>query len=171
MIVLPHPRSRHVIKTSVVMIFVSSTHSSHTCDKSKILSKTSTGIFWSKNQSVPIFSGFSCSRRRQRSYVAVGIEGASQPSRTLCEALERELRVIFGRVWCLCVWLHGISYRIWILASKYSVDNHQWYSMNMRFERCWSNQHDDPKWPRKVECVWTGWMQSWFMLFLLLRKK
>jgi len=76
-IVHPRPGSRHVVRPSVVMILVSFTCSSHTCDDSKILKKPPAGISWSRNQSFPISGGFSCSRRRRGSYAAVGIEGAS----------------------------------------------------------------------------------------------
>jgi len=73
----PHPGSRHVVRPSVVMILVSSTRSSHTCDEFKILTKPPAGIFWSRNQFLRISSGVSCPRRRPGSYAAVGIEGAS----------------------------------------------------------------------------------------------
>ena len=75
LLVIAHPRpgSRHVVRPSVVMILVSSTRSSHTCDESKILTKSP----WSRNQFFLITSGVSCSRRRPESYAAVGIEGAS----------------------------------------------------------------------------------------------
>ena len=76
-IVHPRPGSRHVVRLSVVMILVSSTCSSHTCDESKILTKLPPGIFWSRNHFFPIYSGVSCSRRRRGSYAAVGIKGAS----------------------------------------------------------------------------------------------
>jgi len=75
-IVHPRPGTRHVVRPSVVMILVSSTRSSHTCDESKILTKPPAGILWSRNQSFPISSGVSCSRRRPGSYAAVGIDGA-----------------------------------------------------------------------------------------------
>jgi len=73
MIVHPRPGSRHVVKPSVAMILVSSTRSSHTCDKSWILSKPP----WSRNQIFPTTVGVSCSGRGRGSYAAVGIEGAS----------------------------------------------------------------------------------------------
>jgi len=76
-IVNPRPGSRHVIRQSVVMILVSSTRSSHTCDESKTLTKLPAGISWSRNQFFPISSGVSCSQRRPGSYAAVGIEGTS----------------------------------------------------------------------------------------------
>jgi len=76
-IVHPHPGSRHVVRPSAVIILVSSTRSSHTCDESWNLTKPPAGIFWSRNQFFPITSGFSCSRRRPGSYAAVGNEGAS----------------------------------------------------------------------------------------------
>jgi len=43
-IVHPRPGSRHVVRPSVVMILVSSTRSSHTCDESWILKKPPAGI-------------------------------------------------------------------------------------------------------------------------------
>jgi len=46
----PRPVSRHVVRPSVVMILVSSTRSSHTCDESWILTKPPAGISWSRNQ-------------------------------------------------------------------------------------------------------------------------
>jgi len=76
-IVHPHPGSRHVIRPSVVMILVSSTRTSHTCDESKILTKPPAGISWSRNQFFPIAGGISWSQRRPGSYAALGIEGAS----------------------------------------------------------------------------------------------
>ena len=76
-IVHPRPASRHLVRPSVVMILVSSTRSSHTCDESWILTKPPAGISWSRNQFFPITSGVSCSRRRPGSYADVGIEGAS----------------------------------------------------------------------------------------------
>jgi len=76
-IVHPCPGSRHVIRPSVVMILVSSTRSSHTCDESWILTKPPAGISWSRNQFFPITSGVSCSRRSPGSCADVGIEGAS----------------------------------------------------------------------------------------------
>jgi len=57
--------SRYVVRPSVVMILISSTRSSHTCDESKILTKPPAGIFWSRNQSFLISSGVSCFRRRR----------------------------------------------------------------------------------------------------------
>ena len=75
-IVHPRPGSRHSVRPSVVMILVSSTRSSHTCDESWILTKPPAGISWSRNQFFPITSGISCSRRRPGSYADVGIEGA-----------------------------------------------------------------------------------------------
>jgi len=74
-----HPRSgsTHVVRPSMVMILVSSTRSSHTCDKSWILTKPPAGISWSRNQFFPITSSVSCSRRNLGSYADVGIEGAS----------------------------------------------------------------------------------------------
>jgi len=77
LIVHPFLGSRHVVRPSIVMILVSSTRSSHTSDESWILTKPLAGISWSRNQSFPITSGVSCSRRRPMSYAAVGIEGAS----------------------------------------------------------------------------------------------
>jgi len=76
-IVHPYPGSGHVVRPSVVMILVSSTRSSHTCDGSWILTKRPAGISWSRNQFFPITSGVSCSRRRPGSYAVVGIEGNS----------------------------------------------------------------------------------------------
>jgi len=66
-IVNPRPGSRHVVRPSVVMTLVSSTRSSHTCDESKILTKQAARVCWSRNQSFPISSGVSCSRRRRGS--------------------------------------------------------------------------------------------------------
>jgi len=71
------PGSRHVVRPSVVMILVSSTRSLHNCDESWILTKSSAGIPWSRNQCFPITSGVSCSRRRPGVYTAMGIEGTS----------------------------------------------------------------------------------------------
>jgi len=64
-IVHPRPGSRHVVRPSVVMMFVSSTRSSHTCDESWILTKPPVGISWPRNQVFPVTSGVSesCSRR------------------------------------------------------------------------------------------------------------
>jgi len=76
-IVHPRPGSCHAVRPCVVMILVSSTRSSHTCDESWILTKPPAGISWSRNQVFPIASGVSCTRRRRGSYAAVGIEGAS----------------------------------------------------------------------------------------------
>ena len=53
-IVHPCPRSRHVVRPSVVMLSVSSTRSSYTCDESEILTKLPTGISWSRNKVFPI---------------------------------------------------------------------------------------------------------------------
>ena len=58
-IVHPRPGSRHVVRPSVVIILVSSTRSSHTCDESWILTKPPAGIFCSSNQFFPIASGVS----------------------------------------------------------------------------------------------------------------
>ena len=69
--------SRHVVKPSVVMILVSSTRSSHTCEESWILMKPPSGSSWSRNQLFPITSGVSCSRRSPGSCADVGIEGTS----------------------------------------------------------------------------------------------
>ena len=44
-IVQPRPGSRYTVRLSVVMILVSSTRSSHTCDESKILTKPPAEIF------------------------------------------------------------------------------------------------------------------------------
>ena len=51
LIVHPCPGSRHVVRPSILMIFVSSTCSSHTCDESWILpvTKLPAGISWSRN--------------------------------------------------------------------------------------------------------------------------
>jgi len=76
-IVHPRPGSRHVVRPSVMMILVSSTCSSHTCDESWIVTKLPAVTSWSRNQFFAITSGVSCSRRRPGSYAAVGIEGAS----------------------------------------------------------------------------------------------
>ena len=76
-IVHPRPGSRHVVRPSFVMILVSSTRSSYTCDKSWILTKPRAGISWFRIQIFPITSGVSCSRRRPGSYADVGIEVAS----------------------------------------------------------------------------------------------
>jgi len=73
----PRPGSRHVVRPSVVMILVSSTRSSHTCDESWILTKPPAGISWSRNQFFPITNGVSCSRSSPGSCADVGIEGAS----------------------------------------------------------------------------------------------
>jgi len=75
-IVHPRPGSRHVVRPSVVMIFVSSTRSAHTCNKSRILTKPA-GISGSRNQVFSITCGVSCSQRRRGPYTAVGIKGAS----------------------------------------------------------------------------------------------
>ena len=64
MIVHPRPGSRHVVGPSVVIILVSSTHSSHTCEESWILTKPPAGMFWCRNQFFSTTSGASCSRRR-----------------------------------------------------------------------------------------------------------
>ena len=53
-IVNPRPRSRHVVRPSVVMILVSSTRSSHTCDESWILMKPPAGICRSRNPLVKV---------------------------------------------------------------------------------------------------------------------
>ena len=71
-IVHPRPWSRHVVRPSVVMIIVSSIHSSHTCDESWILTKPPARISWSRNQFFPITSGVSCSRRSPGSCADVG---------------------------------------------------------------------------------------------------
>ena len=76
-IVHPRPGSRHVVRPSVVMILVSSTRSSRTCDESWILTKPPAGISWSRNQFSPKPSGVSCSRRSLGSYADDGIGGAS----------------------------------------------------------------------------------------------
>jgi len=82
-LLIVHPRSgsRHVtvVKPSLVLILVSSSRSSHTCDKSCILMKPLAGISWSRIQVYygPITSCISCSTRRWGSYAAAGIEGAS----------------------------------------------------------------------------------------------
>jgi len=76
-IVHPRPGSRHVVRPFVVMILVSSTRSSHTCNESWTLTKPPAGISWSRKQFCPITSGVSCSRRGPGSYADVGIEGAS----------------------------------------------------------------------------------------------
>ena len=47
-IVHPRPGSRHVVRPSVVMILVSSTRCSHTCDESWILTKPPAGISCSR---------------------------------------------------------------------------------------------------------------------------
>ena len=75
-IVHPHSGSIHVVKSFVVMIFISSTCSAYTCDKSRILTKPAK-ISGSRNQVFPITCGVSCSRRRRGPYTAVGIKGAS----------------------------------------------------------------------------------------------
>ena len=75
--VYPRAGSRHVARPSSVMILISSTRSSHTCDETWILTKPPAGISWSKNQFFPITSGVSCSRRSPGSCADVGIEGAS----------------------------------------------------------------------------------------------
>ena len=64
-IVHPRPGSMHVVRPSVVMILVSSTSSSHTCDESKILTKPPAGISWSRNRFFPITSGVSWTKRYQ----------------------------------------------------------------------------------------------------------
>jgi len=69
--------SFRIVVISALMILVSSTRSCHACDKYWILTKPPAGIFWSRNQPFPIYSGVSCSRRRRGSYAAVGIKGAS----------------------------------------------------------------------------------------------
>jgi len=78
-LVIVHPRLvfRHVVRPSIVMIFVSSTCSSHTCNESWILTKPPAGISWSRNQFFPYTSSVFCSRRRPGSYADVGIEGTS----------------------------------------------------------------------------------------------
>ena len=73
----PRPGSRHVVRPSTVMILVSSTRSSHTCDKSQILTKPPAGIIWSRNQVFPIINSVSCSGRRRGSCANIGIDGAS----------------------------------------------------------------------------------------------
>ena len=60
-LVIIHPPfgSRHVVRPSIVMILVSSTRSSNTCNESRILTKPPAGISWSRNQFIPITSGVS----------------------------------------------------------------------------------------------------------------
>jgi len=67
------PGSRHVVRSSVVMILVSTTRSSHTCDESWILTKPPAEISWSRNQFFPITSKVSCSRRRPGLYADVAV--------------------------------------------------------------------------------------------------
>ena len=76
-IVHPRPGSRNVVRPFVVMILVSSTRSSNTCDESWIQTKPPAGISWSRNQLFPIIIGVFCSQRRAESYADVGIQGAS----------------------------------------------------------------------------------------------
>jgi len=80
LLVIVHPRSgsRHVVRPSVVTNLVLSTRSSYISNESWILTKPPAGISWHRDQVLPITGGISCSRRRQGSYTAVGIEGASR---------------------------------------------------------------------------------------------
>jgi len=57
-IVLTRPRSRHVVRPSVMMILVSFTRSSHTSDDSWILTKPPAGITWFRNQVFPTLFAF-----------------------------------------------------------------------------------------------------------------
>jgi len=51
-IVYPCPRSRHVVRPSVMIILLSSTRSSHVSDESWILTKPPAGISWFQKQSL-----------------------------------------------------------------------------------------------------------------------
>jgi len=105
-IVHPRPGSRHwhVVRPSVVMIFVSFTRSSHTCDESKILPKPPSGISWSTNQVFPFNRGVSCSRRRRGSYT----KGAYH---CMCPRLNSKNFLLIGLLtmsgWCVEFCLEG----------------------------------------------------------------
>ena len=69
--------SMHVVRPSVVMILVLSTHSSHSKDDSWILMNLPFGISWSRNHVLLISRLNSCSGRSLGSLAAVDIDGAS----------------------------------------------------------------------------------------------
>jgi len=68
--------SRHVVKSSVVMILASSTRFFYISDESLILTKPPAGICWSRNQVFPITSCVSCSGIRSGLFIDCGIEVA-----------------------------------------------------------------------------------------------
>jgi len=123
-LVIVHPRSgsRHVARPSVVISRVSFTCSFHTCEKSKILTKPTAGIFWSRNKSFPISSDVSCSRRRRGSYAVVGIEGASHRM-LLCMNSENftSIGLLTMSGWCVELCLEGSIFLLYSKCSSVSV--------------------------------------------------
>ena len=86
------------------------------------MTKSPAGIFWSWNQSFPISSGVSCSRRRQESYAAVGIEGASHRMllRMNSEPFSSIVLLTMSG-WCLELCLEGSFSLLHSLCSSVSV--------------------------------------------------
>ena len=78
MTVHPRPGSRHVAGTSVSGDNSRFVHSLlQYLRRVQDSDEPPAGIFWSKNQFIPISNSVSCARRRSGSYASVGIEGAS----------------------------------------------------------------------------------------------